>query len=743
MADSLTELLQAVDTYMASNAKNKTAGPYLATKLAAVFEDPNSIFNPSGIVKTIGDKLSKTFADMDAELNTFKKSLTAINKTNISSIFAKSMNSLVGFSSSLGKFNTKLYDAGKILPKLNTNSIDTVLGSFIKKIANLNTINLYSSFDTLNQTLVKFTKILVDTGIEIEKTSVPRNGFVLPASLNATPKERTLESHDIVDVNIVKINDNVASRFGKSDKKGGMFNNFFGQQDSFRSDSRNGAKGFMGKIFDWLKSILFWGLAIFGGAFLLGKIKKFLDETPLGQKIKADIKEFGSMLFKKITDYINTGDLGKTISNGIKFAMNILRKVILNAVEFYAANETAIKGIIDDVWNTIRNEIVEPLYDTFIQPFFAEMKARFSKIDWSETVEKAITWFKEKVIDPIWNNISADFNKGDNAEAWTKIALLGTALGLLINKITGGGGLLAATAILITGLRGLIGAIGSVGGIGGVGLIASVVALGIAIKKARGVADEATENKKVHAKLGEIADKQLSVVEKRLAELEQKKAQLPATPQTVKEEAERNILDAQINIQKLNAEAEKHNKLFNEQSIKNNTWIEKIKNIAGTPIAAAVAGLVGKSLNNASDEMAKKTKAYQEEYNRNYKLIDYWKKKLDVEPNKDKPLQLPTPKLSPFDSGALAVEPDRPEQNKTIGKPQEPLASKETLKKLDNITQVFAEGVTMIMQASVQGSQQIVGAIASTNKGASQATTGGGMDNIGAYRDRVARALNG
>jgi len=778
MADSLTELLQAVDTYMASNAKNKTAGPYLATKLAAVFEDPNSIFNPSGIVKTIGDKLSKTFADMDAELNTFKKSLTDINKTNISSIFAKSMNSLVGFSSSLGKFNTKLYDAGKILPKLTTNSIDTVLSAFSKKIANLNTINLYTSFSSLAQTLNIFDKKIKKMNIsDLDKSFMSLadtlmsltdilniagknvnsgkglnnrgSGYVIPASLTAPPRERTLESHDIVDVNIVKVNDNVASRLGKYDKKGGMFNNFFGNQDSFRSDSRNGARGFMGKIFDWIKSILFWGLAIFGGAFLLGKIKKFLDETPLGQKIKADIKAFGSMLFKKITDYLNTGDLGKTIANGIKFAMNILRKVIQKGFDLIDANKNAVKGIVNDIWNTVRDEIVMPLYDTFIHPFFEWLENKVKTIDWSNAMGDIGKWIKEKVIDPIWNSIADDFKNNDSEEGWAKILGLGALAAIIIGP-TGLIFLFSSLVSVITSTVGLFGSLIGLIGAPGVGLIAALTSFMYLLNSGK------ENQQKLKEQLPHI-QKQLTSIEDSVREKEQQKLENAAQIKQVEQlpdstykmlklqelENERKINNLELEKEKLLKEA-KQSGLEAREDLSKLPWY-KVFTMPG------LIGFIGnkiKASKAADKEVEAQTKHNSEllRLTKEQTEIMADQKLLQEEQAKTKNTFIPPrTDVIPIKDGIVSVSPDKHDQGVVFGKENGPfsLSNKETMKKLDTLTQVFAEGVSLIMQASVQGSQQIVGAIASTSKGASQATTGGGMDNVGAYRDRVARALNG
>lgn len=771
MADSLTELLQAVDTYMSTNVKNKTAGPYLATKISAVFEDPNSIFNPSGIVKTIGDKLSQTFANMNAELSVFEKSLALINKNNISAVFSKSMNSLTSFGSSLGKFNTKLFDAGRLLPKLTANNLDTVLQTFTRRIANLNTLNLYGTFDNLIKKINVFAKTLEDAGIDIGRgvmPSPPKGGYVVPANLEPTPKERTLKSNEVINANIVSVNDNVMAKLGKNKSGlfaglfggiGGFLGSLFGSKNSNQYKSGEGAKGFLGKIWDWVKSIFFDGLLIFGGLFLLGKIKKFLDETPLGQKIKADFKKFSSMLIDNITKYIKSGDLEKTIVTGIKFIGTILKTVWHFLRDMFNNNKAAIIKMWDSVWNTARDELVMPLWKSFIKPFLKTLRDKFAKIDWSNLWGDVKKWFMTNIIDPIYNNIKKDFDDGDDQEGWAKILGLGT-LALVIGSKTGLVGLLSSLVFAFGAV------VSTLGTVGGVGLIASLAAFYASMKEGEARKElgkySETDNKKASAASQTVEQQRAKIIDfqKQLDDINQQPVTDLSILQQSKLQEEIRLARKLMQINTMRAQEQSYkawleNKVaehdkgeysFVDTFLKNlkeqKTWQDHVSssaNVLLNKVMTFVPDLI--ATHDTASAENRLTKFEKEHQNTTIPLRDNIR---DIQEKIDLLLKSPS-NIQPINDGVVMVQPNRQDQGVVFGKENGPfsLSNKETMKKLDTLTQVFAEGVSLIMQASVQGSQQIVGAIASTNKGASQATTGGGMDNIGAYRDRVARALNG
>lgn len=709
MADSLTDLISAIDTYMASNAKSKTAGPYLATKVSAVFDDPDSIFNPKGVLKTLSTKLGETFTELRTELNIFQKSINDINKKSIGTIFNKSVKTLEHFNLNIAKFNTKLFDASKTVPKTTT-------------------------------------------------------AFQLPQTINTQPKkEETLVGKKVVDVRLVGIDDNIKSYLSKvitSNQK--PVKSFFSSVgDTIKSVSA-GAKGFIGKIWDWLwfigKTVLF----TIGGLYLLGKLKQFLNDTPLGQSIKSNIVKFSTYLFDKITTFLKSDELKNGVKMGITLISDTLRSIWKGISDAWTNNKDRIGKMADSVWNFSRDEIWYPFYNKVLMPIFDGIGNKLATMDWSNTMGDIGKWIKDKIIKPIYENIAKDFENNDAGEGWAKILGIGALSALLIGPT----GLVFLLGTTVVAFKSLISVLG-VAGVGGVGLLATLAVFGTVLYKLNNAANDIALNmqKQADSTKKALAPKE-GYVTKHLnnATTQSQRSQLLADATTTGGQLRGELARASTELEKQLALNQAHEieytkrKLELQQYIAANGGFGWSQDMVGSLIKSRQLAKLEKEEQKRSNDILEKSiiplRKTINNIEKDINEVNIQTKNPYIFPKPVKPLDSSAEKYPEFFpkkrknlvevNDAVIVEPHSKDQI-LMGKKGGPfdLASKESLMKLDTLTQVFAEGVAMIMQASMQGSQQIVGAISASGQSASQATTGGGIDHIGAYRMRAEQAIKG
>jgi hypothetical protein len=696
MADSLTDLIQAIDQYMAKNAKSKTSGPYLATKVAAVFDDPNSLFNPDGILKTVTENVAQAFSDTITEMSVFDNMM-----------------------------------------ELASDRVDSLRIAFEDTEKSLGGFNKY---------LAAFQKTLTLTHPAVPANVPPPVPAPVTAPYNHA-QEMALRESKIVDVKIVGLSDSIIEKFNSwfENVKTTTDNKSTNIQNNVSSSNKEG-KGIIGTIFGWISSIVKYSLLVVGGVFLLGKIKQFLNETDLGKTIKKTTLKILDGIYNFITNYINSGDLQKTLVDGVILIGDIVESIWGGIRRFWTDNEKAIKEAFGATKDGIYNNILKPFYDNILKPAWDGLKKKVDETDWSETLGSIGDWVWNNILAPIGNNIAKDFEKGDYSEGFAKILGIGV-LGTLALSLTG---LLKPLGLLGTVIRSVVGLAGPlkllgtgikvvVGLLGG-GLVASLSALAVsawAVKsnwdKLEKSVDEYTDS--IHRDLT-TSIKWNNTLKKQLSDIEIKQKQYSEKP--IK--SEKDSLENRLNLlekTRIQLEKDKNTEIAKiDQTLNGLSFLEKI-----------IFGNDYEKMKNSS-------------------LQDFNKKILDLEPQHREIMQ----RMKEIDSNTQPQPIKEIDPKQTLPKTITPLAvndhkysdllgkikvesvvpyapvkkdvsSEQTNKKLDGVRDVIAEGMNVLIQTTAQGNNQVTQAIiasAGANQSTPASTMGGGspIQNVRNYVKR-------
>lgn len=414
---ALDDLLVAFDSYMKTNAKpGSTGGKYLATKLAAIFEDPSSPFSTKkgGVIDILSKKVSRLSDKIgkianDKGLSELAKNITSLNAT-------------------VYKLNTtqKSTSAVKIDP---IKSQALLLNNLFKGLRS----NLY-----------------LTSGIKVEVVSINKNllgqiGKIVEKAVVASQDDYADSASSIKQSNIyIKLSNLLSSN--KNDK---VSNNKhirpYGA--TTLSQKYKEVTGTIGTIWSWIKGI---GLII-TGIFALSKIKQYLDHSEFGKQLYARIDSIWNTLTDNIITTISKMKIGDRIIDGLKTIAGFVGDIFKGIYQFYQKHKDGINNQLQSAWDGVWNNILTPLYHAI------------KKVDYGKLLSDVSGFLWNKVLHPIIASIGESFSKGDYKGAILKTALasipviLAGIVGTSVLKlIPGFGSLLKVVTGLSSNILGLI-----------------------------------------------------------------------------------------------------------------------------------------------------------------------------------------------------------------------------------------------------------------------------------------------
>ena len=351
MATTINDALTAIDDYMAKNGKGQS---YLAKKFIDLFESKDSPLNVvDGPMKLIADKfqkLGKKVDDLELSFGSFNKKVRILMAAIKPSTFNKLNTAAEDLTKRLNNYVLKFPKMGSGTRNRTPTIPKTLLDNIHKIRTNTNGLGLMG-------------KILVN----IERL------------LRESTKERSLrdtstQPHQISKRTVVNLFSNNSNNSGNSrgdDNKSGIF----------------------GKMFKF---------AMLGtGVYLLGKFKKYLDDTSTGRAIQSILSGTFASILGSITDFVKSKETWETFGNAALFLID------------------GISAIADNIFKYVVEPIAEKVKTT----------------DWGQVAKKMwknMTWVWDNLISPVFNSIGEsmkkDFKNGDYTSLATKA---GGTLGIL------------------------------------------------------------------------------------------------------------------------------------------------------------------------------------------------------------------------------------------------------------------------------------------------------------------------
>lgn len=362
MATTINDALTAIDDYMSKKGKGDS---YLAKKFIDLFESKDSPLNVvDGPMKSIADKfqkLGKKVEDLELSFGSFNKKVRILMAAIKPSTFNKLNTAAEDLTKRLNNYVLKFPKTGPGTRNRAPTIPKTLLDNIHKIRTNTNGLGL------MGKILVNIERLLRES----TKERSLRDTSTQPHQIS----KRTV-------VNLFSNNSNNSANNQGDDKKSGIF----------------------GKMFKF---------AMLGtGVYLLGKFKKYLDDTSTGRAIQSILSGTFASILTSITDFVKSKETWETFGNAALFLMD------------------GVKAISENIFKYV----VEPIAD------------KVKTTDWGKAAEymgNKITWVWKNILQPIVTSIGEsmkkDFEKGEYGSLGVKI--LGSAGILALLKFIPGVGL--------------------------------------------------------------------------------------------------------------------------------------------------------------------------------------------------------------------------------------------------------------------------------------------------------------
>jgi hypothetical protein len=362
MATTINDALSAIDDYMSKNGKGQS---YLAKKFIDLFESKNSPLNVvDGPMKLVSDKFNKLGKKVD------------------------------DLTLSVGSFNTKVRILMAAIKPSTFNKLNTAAEDLTKRLNNYVLKFPKVGAGTRNRTPT-IPKTLLDN---VNKIRINTNGLLMTNKLLRNI-ERLLR--DSLQEKALQSNSTQPSQINKKMVLNLFSNNTNNSANNLGDDKKS---GIFGKMFKY---------AMLGtGVYLLGKFKKYLDETATGRAIQSILSGTFQSILTSITDFVKSEETWKTFGRSALFIID------------------GIKAISDNIFKYV----VEPIAD------------KVKTTDWGKVANymgDKVIWVSKNILEPIFTSIGEsmkkDFEKGEYGSLGVKI--LGSAGILSLLKFVPGIGL--------------------------------------------------------------------------------------------------------------------------------------------------------------------------------------------------------------------------------------------------------------------------------------------------------------
>lgn len=505
---ALDDLLVAFDSYMKTNAKPGSAGgKYLATKLAAIFEDGKSPLSTKkgGVMDTLAKKVLK-LSDKIGKLAD-DKGLADLSKN---------INTLNG---AVKRLTTS--------PR-NSPTVDNTA----KNHANL----MNSLFKGLR------TSLYLTKGIKVEVVGM--NKELLKEFGRQFERAAVAAQEDFAESAVEVKRDSIFTKLGnyfakqKPDNQYAYLDKYFKN----RPKSPNGIKdegGIISTVMSWVKNISL----ILGGVFLVGKLKKYLDTIEFGQILYKNVGDAFDTIFSFSAGVLQKLNIGQSIAEGFDAIGGIFKSITNYVSGWWDKNKDYITKQFDTVKDSIWNNILAPIGNG--------LKTFLTGVDWGKLLATAGNFVYDNIIKPVFNSIGESITKGDwmGAAGKTVLTLLAASflpgLTSLLSAFSGVSGLVMRLVPILGGL-----ALSPLG----LTLITLGTTFALVNNAAQKLQTELDKNKKGYEKQSANSDRVNSVLQQELNELKAKKNLTYSDKSKMKE------LELGIQLENLNKKyAEKNN----------------------------------------------------------------------------------------------------------------------------------------------------------------------------------------
>ena len=706
MPAALTELLKAVDSYMKTNGGGEK---FLAKKFIGVFNDKNSPFNmkPDGVmyhlsatIKNLADKV-EALGEPSGFVDQFAQNITSIN---------------VELHILKNKINQTHKEFDRILKNLGSFNISSFLEDFQKIFTSKGVHKNYRKDEQ--------GKRHYETGRAIDVNVVGMRKAFMESFFRGLQKRFSSESilskpdsegkeHRIhsMNVNVQHISEKVLEQIGKVK----------GRSDDITKKERKkeGDGGFLSKIFGWIAD----ASMLLGGLFLLGKGKQFLDNTVLGKNIKSMFETMTSGISSWIKKYLDSGDLGNTLSDGIIIISDTFKFIFGSIYDFYTKNEESIKKTF--------NKVKDTLWDNVLHPIFHQLKEFLKNTDWGGILKDIGGFVWDNILKPWFSSIGDSLAAGDFMGAAGKavIGILVGSMALGLNPFALALGTFASDLSLAT--SGLSAIALNPFALAAIALGASFGAVTYAINNLQSEIDRSAQLSTKQAISERLKQKK---IKDQLKELDNKKEL------TYVEKLKRILLKSDLD---RSDELIKFNQKMDAVKAENSGWWDSFTN--------AFTGNVDKKLKYIEDdyrreveisdvsragiieELAKMSSDASMRYN---KTASQKQRDADdivksiLEQRKDNTVHV---------KDAVVVQPHSKDQilMAKTGGPFD-MAMKRMIEKLDEEIQILQDGFTMLIQATTSGSTQVAQTVAATASVKSNTSSiGGGRNPVGDFRTKA------
>lgn len=709
---ALDDFITSIDAYMA-----KTKGKsYIANKIVALFEDKDSVFNVKGTVMAGLAKRMKDFADQIYYLNSPNGIIITV-KNMFQSLSGRlfDLNNILGdLWTDLEILNDAVNLATKQINSARIKAATTIPTTFVPPPSSNSTT--YSttnntSFGMKNlPTPLQFYK-MVGGYVNIRVSDFSQNALtklsrLIVATQNSAPilSNPTTTANNNLSKETAKLVRFLAKQSERNAVRAERQKNKYEQLKKDKDEKG----GILSTIFKIIKSTLYF----FGGVFIIGQIKKYLDSSETGKLIKTKLHNVMNVIFDKLHDLFKDNNFGEHMKKSLEFIHSISSTI-------YEKIKGAIKGTDSSEIGKNLSTIFKAFGQEIYKPLVATLKQIFDKlihnIPYKEIASNTMDFIWNDVLKPLFNQIKKDLMAGNYGGA-----LMDVLGGVLILRFFPG----------IKSLTKLFGKTASLLGPGPLGMtgivlaaIASYEMVNDAYKKLIESQHNITANWEQMTK--DVQNEDKKIFEKRIQEIDKK----PKTEATALERKIEEINQQLTEQTEQNTKFQKENSEEKERQLKSLSWYEKIYDA----LPKALRGIdqsTNEKFNNYSDNAQK---SYRQSTQSLFNERDELVKKLEETKN--------IKSIQPHD--AIIVEPHSKDQV-VMAKKDGPidLVMKDMAKKLDILIGIMGEGCASIINATMSSGSSITQAVMATgSSGQSSTPSFGGNDHIRDQRDRSARAI--